>query len=208
MDRANDIVRLCGEVAGEPEFSHSGAYGAYYKFPLAVRRLSGAVDVLNILVPEERRAEVATGDFPRLLVTGEVRTYNNRGPQGPKLVITVLARGLEPTEAGFENSVELMGSLCKEPKIRRTPMGREICDLMLAVNRGYGRADYLPCIAWGAVARRAARWGVGTAVAITGRLQSRGYIKMEGETPVEKTAYEISAVTAEVLGPEPEESPK
>lgn len=199
MDRANDIVRLCGEVAGEPEFSHSGTYGAYYKFPLAVRRLSGALDVLNIVIPEGAVGAVDTGALPRLLVSGEVRTYNNRSGVGPKLVITVLARALEPTDRDFENSVELMGSLCKEPKMRRTPMGREICDLMLAVNRGYGRADYLPCIAWGAVARRAARWGVGTPVAITGRLQSRAYIKMEGDQPVEKTAFEISCVSAEAM---------
>ncbi len=196
MDRANDIVRLCGVAAGAPVLSHTGRDGAYYKFPLAVRRLSGTEDVLNIIAEERMLRALEIGEETKLLVSGEVRSYNNRSGEGPRLVITVLAREIAFTDGEFENHVEVTGTVCKEPKLRRTPMGREICDLMLAVNRSYGRSDYIPCIAWGAVARRAAGWSVGTQAALTGRLQSRDYIKMEGDTPVRKTAFEISAVSA------------
>ena len=197
MDRTNDMIRLCGVIAGRPELSHVGRDGPYYKFPLAIQRLSGTEDVINILLEERKLRELEVEILPRLQVTGEVRSFNNRSGEGPRLVITVLARELQFTEEEFENTVELIGCLCKEPTLRRTPMGREICDLMLAVNRNYGRSDYLPCITWGAVARRAAAWPVGTRVRLTGRLQSRAYIKMVGDTPVEKTAFEISAVSAE-----------
>ncbi len=202
MDRPNNQVTLCGEAAGKPEFSHTGRDGDYFKFPLAVRRLSGTEDVLNIVVSRDRLGELEVRDLPRLRVTGEVRSYNNHSGVGPRLVITVLARELAFTGDDFENAVVLQGALCKEPTLRRTPMGREISDLMLSVPRRYGRCDYIPCIAWGAVARRAAVWEKGTAVALTGRLQSRAYIKMEGEEATEKVAYEISAVDAREAEPE------
>lgn len=197
MDRTNDTVRLCGELAGRPVYSHTGRDGVYFKFPLSVRRLSGTEDVLNIVVDEERMKLLEVESAPRLLVVGEVRSYNNRSGVGPRLVITVLARELAFTDADFENAVSLTGTLCRAPSLRRTPMGREISDMMLAVNRGYTRSDYIPCIAWGAVARKAAGWPVGAKVTVTGRLQSRAYIKIEDDTPVEKTAFEISCVTAE-----------
>ena len=199
MDRPNNQVTLCGEAAGRPEFSHAGRDGDYFKFPLAVRRLSGTEDVLNIIVSREQLGQLEIRDLPRLRVTGEVRSYNNHSGVGPRPVITVLARELAFTEDDFENAVSLRGTLCKEPTLRRTPMGREISDLMLSVPRRYGRSDYIPCIAWGAVARRAAGWAVGAKIRVAGRLQSRAYIKMEGDVPVEKTAYEISAVTAEEI---------
>ncbi len=199
MDRPNNTVKLCGEAAGKPVFSHTGRDGAYYRFPLSVRRLSGTDDVLNILIHEDRLNALEVEEAPRLLVTGEVRSYNNRSGVGPRLVITVLAREIAFTAGDFENSVTVTGTLCREPSFRRTPMGREISDMMLAVSRGYARSDYIPCIAWGAVARRAAGWAVGAKIRVAGRLQSRAYIKMEGDVPVEKTAYEISAVTAEEI---------
>ncbi len=202
MDRPVNIVTLCGQIAGKPEFSHTGRDGDYFKFPLAVRRLSGTEDVLNIIVSREQMAALEIEDLPRLRILGEVRSWNNHTGVGPRLVITVLARELEFTEDDFENSVTLTGTLCKEPTLRRTPMGREISDLMLSVERRYGRSDYIPCIAWGAVARRAAGWEKGASVTLTGRVQSRAYIKVEGEEATRKVAYEISAVTAEKIGPE------
>lgn len=201
MDRVNDIVRLCGEVVGAPVYSHSGRDGTYYRFPLSVRRLSGTEDIINIVITEAQAGALEIAEQPRLFVSGEVRSYNNRSGVGPRLVITVRALELAFTQRDFENYVELTGAVCREPTLRRTPMGREISDIMLAVNRPYGRSDYIPCIAWGAVARRAAGWKPGTLVAVTGRIQSRIYIKMEGDTPVEKTAYEISAVTADAVEP-------
>ncbi len=205
MNRANDIVTLCGTLAGKPERSHESRDGIYYKFPLSVRRLSGAEDVINIVVSEAMLSSLEIQSLPRLRVSGEVRSYNNHSGVGPRLIITVLARELEFTDGDFENSVELTGTLCKEPTLRRTPMGREICDMMLGVPRAYGRSDYIPCISWGAVARRTSGWEAGTRVTVRGRLQSRAYIKMEDDTPVEKTAYEISAVTVRLSEDEEEQ---
>ena len=126
-------------------------------------------------------------------IAGEVRSFNNHSGEGSKLVISVFARELSPPETPvWVNEVELTGTLCKSPNRRTTPMGREICDLMLAVNRLYGRSDYLPCIVWGQNARRAALWDVGTRVHLLGRIQSREYIKNLDGQAVRRTAYEIS----------------
>ena len=125
---------------------------------------------------------------------GELRSFNNRSGEGSRLVITVFAREIGPPEENvWENQVELLGTLCKPPNRRTTPMGREICDLMIAVNRHYGRSDYLPCIAWGQNARLAAGWAVGTRVRVLGRIQSREYIKNINGEPVTRTAFEVSA---------------
>ena len=128
----------------------------------------------------------------KLWVEGQLRTFNNRRGQGAKLVITVLARQLGFCDGEDENLVQLTGTLCKAPNLRTTPMGRDICDLMLAVNRHYGRSDYLPCICWGLKAREAAQWNVGTQLRLQGRIQSRNYIKLTEDGPVEKTAFEVS----------------
>ena len=126
-------------------------------------------------------------------IAGEVRSFNNHSGEGSKLVISVFARELSPPETPvWVNEVELTGTLCKSPNRRTTPMGREICDLMLAVNRLYGRSDYLPCIVWGQNARRAALWDAGTRVHLLGRIQSREYIKNLDGQAVRRTAYEIS----------------
>lgn len=199
MERNNDRAILCGTVAGRPTVSHTAREGVYYTFPLAIERLSGACDTLNILVRGDTLAGLEVEERQRLHVTGEVRSFNNRSGVGPRLVLTVLARQLRFTDEEPMNEVTLSGALCKAPNYRRTPMGREICDLMLAVNRRYGRSDYLPCIVWGHAAREAANWTVGTPVALTGRMQSRVYIKNEDGVAVEKTAFEISASTIAVL---------
>lgn len=194
MERSNNTIRICGVLAGRPEFSHAGREGSYYRFPLAVRRLSGTDDVINVIAHETLLHTLEPEETQRLRVLGEVRSFNNKSAPGPKLVISVLARAMEFTDDDFENSVTLSGTLCKPPNLRRTPMGREICDMMLAVNRRYGRSDYLPCIAWGTAAHTASRWDVGTEITLSGRLQSRVYIKTENDGTVEKTAFEISAV--------------
>ncbi len=197
MERSNDIVRLCGTLAEEPKWSHEGRDGSYYKFPMEVVRLSGTADTLNILVSRKmmERTELKTGS--RIIVTGELRSFNNRSGDGPRLVLTVLARTIEFTEDRDENSVFLSGTICKKPNFRETPMGRKICDIMLAVNRRYGRSDYIPIIIWGAQAEMASSWQVGDKIDIWGRMQSRSYIKSLPEGVLEKTAYEVSA--AEVV---------
>ena len=197
MDNNFNRVRLCGRAAGEPALSHINHGEHFYRFPLSVERLSGQEDLLPVILPRRLLEEhpVHTGDT--LTLTGQLRSFNNRSGQGPRLVISVFVRELTPGGAAPFNQIQLSGVLCKAPSLRRTPLGREICDLILAVNRRYGRADYLPCILWGRTAQEAAELPVGTQLALTGRLQSREYIKMLGTTAERRTAYEISAILAE-----------
>ena len=202
-----NLVRLCGTPAGPPQFSHSSRGQDFYAFPLRVERLSGAFDTLNILVRRSQLGELALSE--RLLVEGQLRSFNNRSGTGARLVITVLGRELRCAQEPDSNLVSLYGTLCKPPNLRCTPMGRDICDLMLAVNRRCGRSDYLPCICWGRSAREAACWQVGDRIRLSGRLQSRRYIKLTEEGPVEKTAFEVSAAEIERdagYGGEPEPS--
>lgn len=188
---------LQGRAAGEPRPSHANHGVTYFVFPLEVERLSGAVDTLNVVASEEllSACPVIPGSPYRAL--GEVRSFNNRSGVGSRLVITFFAKTLEPTSEGCDNHLELTGVLCKTPNLRRTPLGREICDLLLAVNRRYGRADYLPCITWGGLARACGELEVGDTVRLTGRLQSRTYRKVLGDREEERTAYEISVISLE-----------
>ena len=196
MDEAlcRNTVELCGALAAAPRFSHLSRGERFYIFPVETRRLSGAVDTINVVAREALLAALRIEEAERLCVQGELRSFNNRREEGPKLVITVFARALSLAGGGEDvNAITLRGALCKQPVLRVTPMGRDICDLMVAVNRRCGRSDYLPCICWGARARTAALFDVGDGVELTGRVQSRQYIKLIDGEPVEKTAYEVSA---------------
>ncbi len=195
MDRMdlNNYARLCGVMTAPPAYSHSSRGLDFYHFPLTVERLSGNTDTLNILVRKEQLDTFETEEHGKLCITGEIRSFNSRRGSGARLVITVLARELVFCDEDDSNQVLLRGTLCKPPNLRSTPLGREICDLMLAVNRHYGRSDYLPCICWGLAAREAAGWEVGMKLQLEGRLQSRDYIKLTETGPVQRTAYEISA---------------
>ena len=194
-ERGENQIFLRGYVAGAPRFSHESHGTEYDTFPLSVPRLSGAADVLNILAA--RTAPVLPGLSPgdRLELTGEVRSYNNRSGTGSRLVISVLARTMTRSDGPPANELTLSGVLCKPPNCRRTPLGRDICDLLLAVNRRYGRADYLPCIAWGSLAMACAELEVGSRLRLEGRLQSRIYHKETGEGTVERTAFEVSVMS-------------
>ncbi|MCD8375506.1 MAG: single-stranded DNA-binding protein [Oscillospiraceae bacterium] len=194
----NHIV-LAGLAEGTPERSHVNHGVTYLRFPLHVSRLSGAEDVVNVVLSQEQlyRRPVAPGQCLR--VEGEVRSYNNRSGFGSKLVITVYARQLGAWAGEHVNELALEGALCKPPVLRQTPLGREICDLLLAVNRKYSRADYLPCIAWGGLAQWCARLRVGDRVRLKGRLQSRVYTKQTGGEPERRTAYEVSIMSLEPL---------
>ena len=197
MEQTENRVILRGTMAGDAVFSHRVHGIDFYRFPLSVPRLSGREDRLNILLartPEEAPLP-QPGTF--LEVCGQVRSFNNRSGVGSRLVITVLAKSVEPAQGDPCNQVFLRGTLCKEPVIRRTPLGRDICDLLLAVNRRYRRADYLPCIAWGSLALACGQWKTGDTLALEGRLQSRTYLKTLGEVTQERTAFEISIRTAE-----------
>ncbi len=202
MTYDSNYTRLCGSIAGNPVYSHSSRSQQFYIFPLEIERLSGNRDIINIVVRREQLAELTVQSSGKLWVEGQLRTFNNRHGQGAKLVITVLARQLGFCDGEDENLVQLMGTLCKAPNLRTTPMGRDICDLMLAVNRHYGRSDYLPCICWGIKAREASQWTVGTQLRLQGRIQSRNYIKLTEEGPVEKTAFEVSVTEIEPVSQE------
>lgn len=191
-------ITLTGNLASAPAFSHSNHGRRFYSFYLEVARLSGAIDRLQILAPEELLFSVEAREGDALTIEGQIRSFNNRSPNGRRLIISVLAETMQVTDAPHDNRVSLQGIICKDPTYRRTPLGREICDVMLAVNRPYHRADYLPCIIWGRCAQEVASYPVGTPLYLTGRLQSRAYVKVTDGVAEERTAYEISAITAEL----------
>ena len=189
--KSENRLVLQGELMAAPELSHQNHGVDYYTAPLRVPRLSGAEDELNLIAPLPDPALWQAGNWLR--VEGEVRSYNNRTGVGSRLVITVLARAvLQGTPGEGENHLILSGVLCKPPVRRRTPLGREICDLLLAVNRPYGRADYLPCIAGGSLAVLCGEKGVGDTLRLEGRLQSRRYRKVIDGVEHSRTAYEVS----------------
>ena len=188
----SNLVSLTGLPCAIPAFSHESRRELFYTFPLRIERLSGYSDQVNIILRQEMLPLLPEGSERFLRIRGELRSFNNRSGSGSRLVITVFAREIEETEDGWENCVELAGTVCKTPTLRQTPMGREICDILLAVNRRYGRSDYLPCIAWGQNAHLASRLQVGDRIALMGRLQSREYIKNLGGEALRRTAFEVS----------------
>lgn len=191
---------IIGEVMQEVTFSHASHGEDFYRFPLRSCRLSGTEDMVNVIVARTllERQPVSVGD--RIRIEGEVRSYNNRSGVGSRLVITLFAQKIRLDETGEDdNRLTLTGVLCKPPVFRVTPLGREITDLILAVNRPYGRADYLPCIAWGSLAVRCSRMSVGEEITLTGRLQSREYSKLIDGVETRRTAYEISMMTMDTV---------
>lgn len=200
MERSDNYIHLRGVLARLPQFSHENHGKRFYSFPLEVERLSGTVDLLPVLLPEQvlLKMDLSGGDM--LEITGQIRTYNNRGEGDKKLIISAFAQSIAACEGEPVNEVVLTGTLCKEPVYRQTPLGRQICDGMLAVNRPYHRADYIPCIFWGALASQVSRCGVGTELELSGRLQSRFYTKMLPQGSKAMTAYEVSVNDAEIFG--------
>ena len=192
MERNQNYVELWGVAAGEPVFSHENHTRRFDKFPLRVERLSGQNDVPVIVASEALLRVCPVDEGQSLRIVGQLRSFNNKSGQGSRLVISVFAHALEKGGDTPFNLIQLSGILCKPPVLRRTPLGREISDIILAVNRRYGRADYLPCIAWGAVAQQAAAMTTGDRLTIEGRVQSRTYTKTEGGVSTERTAYEVS----------------
>ena len=199
MDEITNLIFLRGTLAGRPAFSHTARGETFWGFPLEVRRLSGTSDVVNVIAKRALLDAAEPGEGDKVCVTGEVRSFNNKSGVGSRLVITVYAKELTFARGPDANTVTLRGTLCRRPNLRCTPMGRVICDMMTAVNRRYGRSDYLPCIAWGRLAEEADNWDTGTKVLLTGRLQSRTYTKLLEEGPVERVAYEISLSSGEII---------
>ena len=204
MENAANHVILRGTLTGLPEFSHENHYRKFYRFSLEVERLSGTTDILPVMAAEDVLEAMDLFCGGRIEVEGQLRSFNSRAASGRRLAISVYASALTTSDDAPENLVELTGTICKEPVFRRTPLGREICDVMLAVNRPYHRTDYLPCILWGRTAQEISQLPVGARIALSGRLQSRDYIKVLPEGNERRTAYEVSVTTAEPCAEEAE----
>ncbi|MCL2500474.1 MAG: single-stranded DNA-binding protein [Defluviitaleaceae bacterium] len=208
MDNTSNYIDIGGRICSEFTFSHEIYSEGFYRFDVEVERLSGSADILPVTVSERiiDRAVMMIGTHIRVL--GQIRSYNNyvEADRKNKLVLTVFARDIEvltePAETS-PNDVFLNGYLCKPPVYRTTPFGREIADLLVAVNRSYNKSDYIPCIAWGRNARFAGKLLVGENIRIWGRMQSRIYQKKKDDGEVlEKTAYEVSVAKVEVAQPD------
>ena len=193
-------VRLEGLVPEPPVLSHENHGTRFFRCQLSVPRLSGQEDLLPVLLPEAMAARIQAGEPLRL--RGQLRSFNNRSGVGSRLVLTVYAMELEEPTGEACNHIYLTGALCKPPTFRKTPLGRSICDLMLAVSRKYGRADYLPVIAWGQLALRTAKLQVGDPLALEGRIQSRPYQKLTDAGPETRIAYEVSMMHLLELPPD------
>lgn len=199
MEHIANQILLRGTLVELPQFSHENHDKRFYRFMLEVERLSGAVDLLPVLVPEHVLSAMDVSGGTMLSVQGQIRSFNSRAETGRKLVISVYAENLETCDDEPANQVQLSGTVCKEPIYRRTPLGREICDVMLAVNRPYHRADYIPCIFWGRTAGEVSACTVGDTLSLTGRLQSRTYVKLLENGSETRTAYEVSGMTVEIF---------
>ncbi len=196
--KTNEII-LRGVLQALPQFSHENHGRKFYRFYLEVPRLSGAVDILPVVIEEQILGQLDPTAGQMLTVTGQVRSHNQRSEGVRHLLIFVFATSIIAEDGEPINEVVLEGPLCREPTFRLTPLGREICDAMLAVPRAFHRADYLPCILWGRVAQDISKCHTRDVVAIHGRLQSRIYTKLTDNGPQERTAYEVSALTAEII---------
>ena len=199
MEFSENRIVLRGSLAALPVFSHENHGRRFFRFTLEVSRLSGAVDLLPVVAEESLLNTMDLSGGEMITVTGQVRTHNIRTESARHLLVFVFASSIICEDGEPINDCTICGALCREPTYRRTPLGREICDAMLAVPRAFRRSDYLPCILWGRTAVEVAACHVRDEVRISGRLQSRVYTKMTDNGPEERTAYEISALTAEVL---------
>ena len=197
MEHMANYVRLRGTLGGMPRFSHENHGKRFFQLFLEVPRLSGAVDILPVIAEEGILNSADLGCGALFTVTGQVRSHNIRSDGRRHLLIFVFASSLVCEDGEPLNEVTVNGTICREPTYRRTPLGREICDVMLAVPRAFKRADYLPCILWGKTAQEISRCHTRDNLTISGRLQSRVYTKLTETGSQERTAYEISALTAE-----------
>ncbi len=200
----NNQVTIMGEVAGQFEFSHEVFGEGFYMVDVLVRRLSNSEDRIPLMI-SERLIDVSqdyTGEY--IMATGQFRSYNRHEEQKNRLILSVFVREVEfideEPDGAKTNTILLDGYICKPPIYRKTPLGREIADLLLAVNRPYGKSDYIPCICWGRNARYASAFEVGEHVQVLGRIQSREYVKKLSEFETEKrVAYEVSVSKLECM---------
>ena len=211
----NNYLTLVGKVTGEKKFSHEIYGEKFYSFNLSIPRLSGNADIIPITISERLITDEMLQEGKKLLIKGQFRSYNSYENERNKLILTVFAKDVEELKEVEEeesdivrkeettNEVVLIGFVCKKPIYRQTPFGREIADLLLAVNRAYNKSDYIPTIAWGRNARFCQNLEVGAQVKIVGRVQSRQYEKKyEDGTSEMKVAYEVSICSLELINEE------
>lgn len=199
MEHTVNQITVRGSLRELPVFSHENHGKKFYRFTLDIPRLSGAVDILPVVATEAVMNTIDLSGGEMLTVSGQIRSHNSRHDGVRHLLIFIFANAILSEDAEPMNDVIITGPICKEPVFRRTPLGREICDLMLAVPRAFKRADYLPCILWGRTAQEISRCHIRDRICIQGRLQSRIYTKLTENGPVERTAYEISALSAQIM---------
>lgn len=199
MEHTTNTITLRGTLLELPKLSHRNHGKSFYRFILEVPRLSGTVDLLPVVAEESLVLGIDPTGGDMLTVSGQIRSYNQRNEDGRHLLVFVFATQISAEVGEPINDVYLEGPLCREPTFRKTPLGREICDAMLAVPRVFHRADYLPCILWGRTAQIISACHTSDVISIRGRLQSRIYTKLTSDGPEDRTAYEISALTAEQI---------
>ena len=210
----NNYLTLVGKVTGEKKFSHEIYGERFYIFNLEIPRLSGTSDLIPITISERLITEETLKEGQKLLVKGQFRSYNSYESEKNRLILTVFAKDVRiiidekenEEESEFvkkdviTNEVVLVGYICKKPIYRQTPFGREIADILLAVNRAYNKSDYIPCIAWGRNARFCQNLEIGSRIKLVGRVQSRNYEKKHEDGTVEiRVAYEVSIGSLEVI---------
>ena len=209
----NNYLTLVGKVTGEKKFSHEIYGEKFYVFNLSIPRLSGNADIIPITISERLITDEMLSEGRKLFIKGQFRSYNSYENERNKLILTVFAKDVEELQEIEEqeesdivkkdettNEVVLIGFVCKKPIYRQTPFGREIADLLLAVNRAYNKSDYIPTIAWGRNARFCQNLPIGTEVKIVGRVQSRNYEKKyEDGTVQQRVAYEVSIASLQVV---------
>ena len=215
----NNYLTLVGKVTGEKEFSHEIYGEKFYRFSLSIARLSGNADIIPITISERLITDETLTEGKKLLIKGQFRSYNSFENERNKLILTVFAKDVQELPENEEQEVEvegedgeiakkeemtnevvLIGFVCKKPIYRQTPFGREIADLLLAVNRAYNKSDYIPVICWGRNARFAGTLSVGDNISVYGRMQSRIYHKKIDENNyIEKTAFEVSVSKIECI---------
>lgn len=199
MEYSENNIVIRGELTALPQYSHENHQKRFFRFELAVTRLSGAVDVLPVIADETVLDALDVFGGELLEVHGQIRSHNLRENGTRRLLIFVFATAVSAVDDAPVNDVTVQGVVCRRPTLRRTPLGREICDVMLAVPRAFRRADYIPCILWGRTAQSVATCNVGDILRICGRLQSRVYTKLTDTEAQQRTAYELSALGAEIL---------
>lgn len=208
----NNTVTIIGKVASELNFSHEVYGEGFFNFMLDVPRLSDVNDLLPVTISERLIQNIQFEEGACFEIEGQFRSYNSYNNESNKLMLTVFARDIKPVEDMSKvknpNQIFLNGFVCKKPIYRTTPFGREICDVLLAVNRQYNKSDYIPCIAWGRNARYSESINVGENIKVWGRVQSRSYQKtLENNQVINKVAYEVSVIKMEIVGDKDDTAP-